>query len=34
MPDPQSDVFDEDEAEEAGGGLVLSGRQSSAVFEL
>ena len=33
VPDPQSDGCDEDEAEEAVGGLVVSGRQSSALFE-
>ena len=34
VPDPQSDGCDEDEAEEAVGGLVVSGGQSSALFEL
>ena len=32
MSDPQSDGCVEDEAEEAFGGLVVSGCQSSAVF--
>jgi hypothetical protein len=34
VPDPQSDGRDEDEAEEAVGGLVVAGGQPSAVFEL
>ena len=34
VSDPQSDGCDDDEAEEAVGGLVVSGSQSSAVFEL
>ena len=34
VSDPQSDGCDEDEAEEAVGGFVVSGRQSSALFEL
>jgi hypothetical protein len=34
MPDPQPDGCDEDETEEAVGGLVVTCGQSSAVFEL
>ena len=34
VPDPETDGCDEDEAEEAVGGLVVSGCQSSAVFQL
>lgn len=34
VSDPQSDGCDEDEAEEAVGGLVVSRRQSSTVFQL
>ena len=34
VPDPLEDWRDEDETEEAVGGLVVSGRQSAAVFEL
>ena len=34
VPDPEADGCDEDEAEEAVGGLVVSGCQSSAVFQL
>jgi hypothetical protein len=34
VPDPQSYGCDEDEAEEAVGGLVISGGESAAVLEL